>query len=231
MVSLDEAVVIRFKTHGHTFEILVDPDKALDYRSGEISGLDDVLAAEHIFKDAKAGDKASLEVMKDVFETSDENQVAAKIIKKGDLHLTTEQKRRMLEERRKQVATLIARNAINPQTKPPHPQSRILDAMEEAKVEITITKSANEHVEKVVKALKPLIPIRIEKVRMALKIPAEYTGKMYDVIRQFGEVKKEEWVGSEQYCVIEMPGGLQDDLFSALNKMTHGDVKIKLMKD
>jgi ribosome maturation protein SDO1 len=229
MVSLDEAVVIRLKTHGHNFEILVDPDLALEFKSGEKVDLSSVLAAEHVFKDAGAGDKASEEVMKNVFGTSDERVVAVEVIKKGELHLTTEQKRRMLEDRKKQIAAIITRTAINPQTKTPHPQSRILQAMEEAKYEVKITKSAREQVERVVKALRPLIPIRVEKVQVAVRIPAHYTRKMYDVLHKYGEVKKEEWVGSVQYCLLEIPGGMQDELSSTLNNLTHGEVEIKVI--
>ncbi|MFH1403006.1 MAG: ribosome assembly factor SBDS [Candidatus Altiarchaeota archaeon] len=229
MANLDEAIIIRLKTRGHTFEVLADPDKALEFRSGEEVSIDNVLAVEHVFKDAKAGDKASSDLMEEAFNTSEESKVAEEVLKKGELHLTTEQKRRMLEERRKQVASLIARDAINPQTKSPHPQSRILQAMEEAKVEVTLSKSPREHVEKVLKALIPLMPIKLQKVQVALKVPAAHTGRLYEVLKEYGEVKKDEWVGQEQYCLIEIPGGLQDELFNKLNSMTHGEISIKVL--
>jgi DNA repair exonuclease SbcCD ATPase subunit len=43
---------------------------------------------------------------------------------------------RMLEEKRNKIATIIAQRSINPQTNTPHPVSRILKAMEEARVAI-----------------------------------------------------------------------------------------------
>ncbi|MBM3309657.1 MAG: ribosome assembly factor SBDS [Candidatus Altiarchaeales archaeon] len=230
MVSLDDAVIARLKTHGLNFEIYVDPDLALSYKQGEQVDLKDVLAAECVFKDASAGDRAAEESMKKALGASDLNAVADVILKKGELHLTTEQKKNMLEARRKQIVSIIVRNAINPQTKTPHPPSRIESAMEEAKVHVTLDKSAKEQVDKILKALQPLIPIRFEKVQVAVKIPAAHTGRLYSVLREYGEVKKEEWVGQEQYCLVEIPGGVQDELYDKLNSLTHGEVKTKLVK-
>lgn len=230
MVSLDDAVIARLKTHGQDFEIYVDPDLALSYKEGEQVDLKDVLAVEGIFKDAKAGDRASEESMKKIFNTVEVKEVADIILKKGELHLTTEQKKSMLEARRKQIISLIARNAINPQTKTPHPPARIESAMEEAKVHVTLEKSAKEQVEKILKALQPIIPIRFDKVQVALKIPAAHTGKLYHLLREYGEIKKEEWISGEQYCLIEIPGGVQDELYDKLNAITHGDVKTKLIR-
>ena len=230
MVSIDNAVIVRLKTHGESYEIYVDADKALAYRGEENVALEDVLAVEQVFKDAKAGDKASEEHIKELFRVSDAREAIREILLKGELHLTTDQKRQMLEDRRKQIATIIARNAINPQTKAPHPLQRILSAMEEARAEVVISKSANEQVERVAKLLKPIIPLKFEKLQVAVKIPVAYAAKTRHTLRDIGELKKEEWVGSEQYCLIEIPAGMQDELFSRLNSMTHGDVKTKVVK-
>jgi ribosome maturation protein SDO1 len=230
MKSLEDAVIIRLKTHGENYEIYVDPDAALKYKSGEEIGLDEILIVESIYKDAKTGEKASVEHLLDLFKVKDIGEVFQKILRDGELHLTTEQKRAMHEERRKQIVSIIVRNAINPQTKTPHPLARIESAMEEARVEIVISKSAKEQVDKIVKALKPIIPIKFEKIEVAVQVPPEYSGRLYHIIHEFGEVKKEDWISGEQYILIEMPAGLQDDFYSKINGATHGAVKTKVVK-
>ncbi len=230
MASLEDAVIIRLKTHGENFEIYVDADKALKLKSGEDLALDDVLAVNHVFKDAKSGDKASEEHLLDLFKVKDMAEVYKEILHKGELHLTTEQKRQMHEERRKQIATIITRNAINPQTNTPHPFVRIEQAMEEARVEVVISKSAKEQVEKIVKALKPILPIRFEKIQVAVQIPQAYSGRLYHIMHEFGEIKKEDWGSGEQFVLIELPAGMQDDFYSQLNGATHGAVKTKVVK-
>jgi len=230
MISLDDAVIARLKTHNHNFEIYVDPEKALAVKGGEEADIDEILAADEIFKDAAKGERASSEVLLDIFKTEEISEIVSQIIKKGELHLTTEQRRRMLGEKRKQIINIIAKNAINPQTKSPHPPARIEKAMEEARIEISLQKSPQEQVESVLKGIRPIIPIKFDKIEVALKIPAEYAGKLYKVIHDFGEVKKEEWAGKEQYCLIEIPAGVRDDFTGQLNNITHGNVNIKVLE-
>lgn len=230
MVSLDEAVVIRHKTHGENYEIFVDADRALDYKSGEDIKLSEILASDTVFKDASAAEKASEEHLLKLYGASDMQQVLKAILVKGQLHLTTEQKRRMHDERFKQVASIIAQNAINPQTGSPHPLNRIEAAMQQAKVEIVMHKSAKEQVDKVLKKLKPILPIKFERLRIALHIPANHAGKLYHLISEIAQLVKEDWKGQDQYLLVEIPAGMQDELFTRINGATHGEVEAKVVK-
>ncbi|PKP54468.1 MAG: ribosome assembly factor SBDS [Candidatus Altiarchaeales archaeon HGW-Altiarchaeales-3] len=230
MIPLDQATTIKLKTHGETFEILVDPDMSLEFREGKEIDINEILAIDTIFKDANAGDRASDESMLKVFETTDVKIIATKILKKGELHLTTDQKKRIMNERKRQIINIIARNAINPQTKTPHPPERIESAIAEAKFHVEINKSAKEQVDKVVKAIRPILPIKFDNVRIAVKIPAEYSGKLYAALHEFGTIKKDEWHGNFQMCLIEMPAGLQDDFCNRVNNITRGDAEIRILR-
>ncbi len=231
MVSLDNAVIARLKTHGEIFEIYVDPDLALKYKEGSEVNIEDILAVETVFKDASAGEKASEHTIKKIFETTDIKAITEKILTKGEVHLTAEQKRKKIEEKKKQIITIIARNALNPQTGNPHPPNRIEKAMDEARVTINMNKSVREQVDVVLKAIKPLIPIRFSTISFAIKIPSEYSGNCYSILKGFGEIKKEEWdKNGDLMCLVETPAGLQDEFHSKLNGLTHGEVQIKIIK-
>lgn len=231
MVNVDDAVIARLESYGERFEILVDPELAADYKRGEDIDLSTVLAVEEIFKDAHKADKSSEDAMMKAFETTDPLEVADKIIKKGTIQITANQRKKMLEEKKKQVIAKIAREAINPQTKLPHPPNRIEKAMEEAKVHIDPMKTVEEQIEPTVKAILTKIPIRIEKVQVAVKIPGSYAGKGYSTITQYGKIIKEEWENDGSWIgIIEIPGGLQDEFYTALSGLTHGEVETKLLK-
>jgi ribosome maturation protein SDO1 len=90
------------------------------------------------------------------------------------------------------VIAIIARNAINPQTKLPHPPARIELAMEEARVKIDLFKPAEEQVPDVLKVLRPLIPIKFEKKEVAVKVPPQYAGRAAGEVKHYGEVKRQE---------------------------------------
>ncbi|MDD1663291.1 MAG: ribosome assembly factor SBDS, partial [Methanomicrobiales archaeon] len=124
MIPLDRAVVARLETHGERFEILVDPDLAVKVRHGEDIDIEDAVAAIFIFENASRAEKSSDESLQKVFQTTDFATIARRIIEKGEIHLTSEQRRHLMEEKRGQVITFIARHAINPQTGLPHPPAR-----------------------------------------------------------------------------------------------------------
>ena len=230
MVTLDEAVIARFEKGGEHFEVLVDPDNAMAFRDGLVEHLE--LATEEVFKDAKKGDRASTENLKKTFGTEDPIEVAKAIVKKGIIQLTTEQRRKMAEEKRRQIITVIARNAINPQTRTPHPPARIEIAMEEAKVHIDPFKSVEEQVNIVLKALKPLLPIRFEKVKIAVKVPPEYAGHVYGELQRGGKLLREEWLRDGSWAgLFEIPAGMQSEFYDLLNRKTHGNAVTKIVEN
>jgi len=229
MVRSEDAVIARYKHENETFELLVDPDLAMDLRSGKDVNFNDLVSIDRVFKDANRGEEKSEAIVKKVFGTDDFNKIARKIICDGEVHLTTEQKRHMLEARRKEVIALIARNAFNPQTNAPHPPQRIETAMEEAKIHVDLFKPAAEQMNDVVKEIRKLIPISMEKIKFAVRISAQYSGKGTALLHRY-DVQKEEWQrDGSLVAVLELPIGVKQDMMNDLNALTHGSVDIKIL--
>jgi ribosome maturation protein SDO1 len=231
MITLEDAVIARLEYFGEHFEILVDPEMAADFKRGEAIEVQEILAVEEVFKDAKKGDKASEEAMMKAFNTTDILDAAATIIRKGHVQLTAQQRKEMTEEKRRKIVATITRESINPQTKFPHPARRIEIAMEECKIHIDPFKSVDEQVNTVLKAIRTKIPIRFERVQVAIKIPGDFSGKVYNIIPEFGKTRKEEWQQDGSWvAIVEIPGGMQDNFYRKLNELTHGQVETKLLK-
>ncbi len=231
MVDLDEAIVGRYEIKGEVFEILIDPRIVKYLKEGKEVDVANHMAVEEIFKDAKKGTKQSPEKLKEFFDTDDIGQVARTILQKGQVQLTTEQRRIMAETKRKQVASIIARNAINPQTRAPHPLARIEAAMEEARVRIDPFKSAESQVQEVLDALRPLIPIRFENAKIAIKLSGEDYGRCYEDLLHFGKITKEEWQNDGHWVgILEIPAGMQTDLFEKIGHKTKGKAETKILK-
>jgi len=230
MVTLDDAVVARYEFAGEKFELLVDPDLAYLYKTGQKKDLNNLLVVEEIFEDARKGERHTEQAIKKAFQTTDIMKILEIVMKKGDVPLTTEQKKRLLQEKTKKIIGIIARESIDPQTGAPHPPQRIERAMEEARVRIDEFRDAESQVEDVLKALRPLIPIKFEKVRIAVRIPAEYAQRAYGLLKQSG-LKNEEWQNNGSLvAVLEMPGGMQGDFYSAIGKLTSGMAETKILK-
>lgn len=231
MVDLDEAIVARFESHGESFEILIDPAVVQKMKDGKEVDLIDHMVIDTIFKNAKKGTRAPEDKIKQVFGTEDPTEVAKVIILKGEVQLTTEQRKVMQENKRKRIVEYIARNAMNPQTGAPHPPTRIETAMEEARCHIDPFKSVEAQVPAIMDALRPLIPIRFDKVRIAVRVSGENYGRCYEDFKHFGRILKEEWQKDGSWIgVVEMPAGLQTEFAERLNNRTHGGAETKVLK-
>jgi len=228
MVTIEEAVIARIVRGHKEFEILVDPDSALKLKKGIPVSIEDVVAIVEVFRDAKKGERAAESDLMEHFGTTDKLKICKIIIKNGELQLTTEQKRKMLEEKKKEIAEIISRQGINPQTNLPHPPARIINAMEQAHVNIDPFRPAKEQIEGVIKKIQEIIPISLERVEIEIRIPLQYAGSASSHIRSFAPIKKEEWRSDAWYAVMEIPAGMQGDILDKLNTLTSGNVDVKV---
>lgn len=223
-------IIARYSIKGKKFEILVYPEEAWNYRLGKLKDISKVLVYAEIYKDAKKGLRASEEDLLMVFGTKDVYEIADYIIKKGELPLTAEQRRRLIEEKKRQIITFISRNCIDPRTGRPIPPTRIESAMKEARVAIDPFKPADEQALQIIKALRKVLPLKMAKALVAVKIPAKYVGKAYGAIIRMGEVKREAWLPDGTWIAeIEIPAGLQLDLTEKVARLTKGEGQVRIL--
>ncbi len=227
MIKLEHAVIARFEHSGKKFELLVDPDLALKAKKGDAVELDNLLGVYTVFSDAHKGAEASPEDINKVFGTADIETVARSILAKGEVQLTTEQRRDMKDKRHREIVAWIAMNAINPQTGAPHPPARIETVLAEIHANVDPFKSAEEQAAQFLPELKRKIPIAIEKIRLAVKIPAAHAGKASAYLHRY-PMQQEQWMpNGDLVAVMEMPAGMRQPFLDGLNKLTHGATESK----
>lgn len=219
----------RLKKGGQVFEIVVNPDEAIAYKMKGQGTLDEVLRGKEIFSDAKKGVLAPESVMKSLFGSADPFKVADIILKEGEIQLTTEYRDNLREQKRKRILSLIQRNAIDPKTKLPHPMTRIENAFERSKCHIDEFRTAEEQTDDVIKALRSIIPLKIEQLVLNISLPPQYAHQSYGILKKLGKIKQEKWGNDGGLAVkLEIPAGIQEDVESKLNSLTHGGVDIQV---
>ena len=230
MVNLDDAIIARLESHGETFEILLDPAVMSHLKQGKSIDLVDFLAVEDVFKNSRKGTRPPEDKIKEVFGTSDISEIAKKIVEKGEVQMTAEQRKEMMEAKRQQVITYIAANAINPQTKLPHPFVRIELALEEVKFHVDPFRPIDKEIEEAMKLLRPVLPIRFEKSKIAIKLKGEDYGRCFDDMIHYGIIEREEWTADGSWIgLMELPAGMVPELTEKLKHKTKGTVSIKLI--
>jgi len=211
--------------------VLVHPELALQVRQGEKVDFEQLVAVEQVFRDARRGEKASLEHAMKVLGAESLEDVVYRIIRKGEIQLTTEQRRRMQEQRRRQVVSYIAKHAINPQTGAPHPPQRIEKALEEARVNIDIHRSAEAQVPEVVKAIRRILPLKFEERKMAVKVPWSWVSRAQQVVMQYGKPEREEWLRDGSWVfAITLPAGAMEEMLRKLESVTKGEVEVRRLE-
>lgn len=230
MTTLDKAIIAAYEKGGKRFELYVDPEAAEMYREGRKPDLKNILVAEEVYADAKKGERAKAGDVEKVFGTTDIMQILDFILKKGEIQLTTDQRRKKTEEKRKQITAIIAKEAIDPRTKAPHPIARIESAMEQARIHVDPFKDARDQIDDVVKQIRLILPMKFEKIFVAVKIPPSYAHRCYGVVKNYG-IRKEQWLSDGSLVVVvEIFAGLQGEFYDKLNKMTNGEVETKVVE-
>lgn len=214
--------------NGRRFEILVEPELAKESNlEGKEHDISRLLFVQEVFTDAGKGDRASPEELEDEFGTRNVMEAAKQVFDSGDMQLTTEQKAEMREEKYRKLVDMISRRAQNPRTGNPHPPQRIENALEETGINVDWDADLDERFDEAVDLLKPIIPISLDEKTVALRIPADETGKAYDKIQQVADIEEEQWRDSFFVARITLPAGVLEELRQELQEMTGGQTEMK----
>lgn len=217
----------RINQAGKHFEILVDMEKALEFKKGGTSN--DFLEIDKIFKDSKKGEAASGSDMKDSFGTEDVQEVSERIVKNGEILLTQGHRDEERDKKVKQVVDFLTVNSIDSQTGNPHSAERIKNALNEAHVNIK-NGPIDSQIKDILAELSKVIPIKIETKKIKLTIPAMHTGKAYRVINQYKE--SENWLpNGDLETLINVPAGLIMEFYDKINSITQGSVLSEEIKE
>ncbi|MCV0401780.1 MAG: ribosome assembly factor SBDS [Nitrosopumilus sp.] len=226
-----DVTLVRYSYEGEKFEIMVKPDPALDYKMGKKKDLSAVLVSDEIYTDSGKGTRPSSEKLLKAFKTEDQTEIAQIILEKGDLNLTTEQRRKMIEDKKKQIVTFIAKTYVDPKTHLPHPPLRIEQAMKDGRVSIDPQKSVDEQVKDIVEKLRSIIALKSESLKLEILIPAQFASQSYAVLKSVGSLKKEEWQNNGSLkAILEIPAAARPNVIDRLGSITKGSATVEVIQ-
>ena len=227
----DKTTVVRYTYSGDKFELLVKPDPAFDYKTGKLSEISKILISEEIYTDSNKGTRATNDKLNQVFKTTDPAKIAEIIMKKGELNLTTEQRKKMTSEKRKQLVTFIAKTYVDPRSHLPHPPLRIEQALDDGRISIDPFKNIDEQVKEVVEKLRPIIPLKSENIILEISVPAQFVAQSYTVLKSTGTLKKEDWqTNGSLKAILEIPAAARPHVIDRLGSITKGTATVEVVK-
>ena len=222
---------VKLTIAGEHYEILVNPDSALSYKQGRKVEPSAVLVADEVYSDARKGLRASSEKLKLHFGTDDHAKAALEVLNRGELNLTQDQRKKLTDEKRKAIIAAISKNFVDPRTLLPHPPLRIDQAMQEARVNVDPFQDANEQMKAVVESLRTILPLKSEKIKLQVRVAAQYSGQAIGVLKTFGDIVKEDWLADGTLsAIVEIPAGGQPGLLDRLGSTTKGAAQVTVVK-
>jgi ribosome maturation protein SDO1 len=228
---VDKVTVVRFAVEGEKFELLVKPDPALEYKLGKRKDISTILVSDEIYSDSNKGTRASTEKLMKAFKTTDTTSIATLILQKGDLNLTTDQRRKMVSEKRKQIVDFIAKTYVDPRSHLPHPPLRIEQAMDDARISVDPFRNTDEQTKDVVEQLRSIIPLKSENMTLEILVPAQFAAQSFSVLKSAGTLKKEEWQSNGSLKVIlDIPAAARANVIDRLGSITKGSASIEVAK-
>jgi ribosome maturation protein SDO1 len=222
---------VKLTIQGEHYEILVNPDSALAFKQGRKVEPSAVIAADEVYSDARKGLRASSEKLKLHFGTDDHAKAALEVLRRGELNLTQEQRKKLTDEKRRAIIAAISKNFVDPKTMLPHPPTRVDAAMVEARVNVDPFQDPNEQMKAVVEALRTILPLKSEKIKLQVKVAAQYSGQAIGVLKNYGEILKEDWLADGTLsAIVEIPAGGQPGLLDRLGSTTKGAAQVTVVK-
>jgi ribosome maturation protein SDO1 len=220
--------VVRFVMEGNRFEILVKPDLALEFKQGKRNDLSKILVSDEIYSDANKGSRAANDKLSKYFKSTDPAEVARQILFKGELSLTTEQRRKMVEEKKRQIIDYISKSFVDPKTHLPHPPLRIQSAMEDVRVNIDPFKKAEEQAKVIIDSLRKILPLKSEILNLTVTIPANYSAQGYSTLKTVGNFKSDEWLADGSVRVtLAVNAGMKGKIIEKVGSATRGTAQIR----
>lgn len=230
--------IARIKKGKKEFIIIIDDTEyALKLRNkikkkeidnvGIYDALQKICLTNFIFLDEKKGLKPSRQELEEAFGNDDFFQIAREIISDGEIVLPQDVRKKLREEKIRQIINFISKNAIDPRTKTTHTPERIELAMKQVGVKVDEFKSVEEQIKPIITQISRVLPLKIENRKIEVVIPAVFTGRVYNLLARYDK-QKEEWLddGSLKVIVV-LPSALQAEFFDSLNKLTQGTALTK----
>ena len=226
-----DTTLVRYSFEGEKFELLVKPDPALDYKMGKKKDISAVLVSDDIYTDFGKGTRPTTEKLLKAFKTEDQTEIAQIILEKGDLNLTTDQRRKMMEDKKKQIVTYIAKTYVDPKSHLPHPPLRIEQAMKDGRVSVDPQKSVDEQVKDIVEQLRSIIALKSESLRLEIIIPAQFASQSYAVLKSVGSLESEEWQNNGSLkAILEIPAAARPNVIDRLGSITKGSASVEVVQ-
>lgn len=165
---------------------------------------------------------------REAFKTDDQLKCCQIIVEKGDLEVSSQERRDAIQKKKLEVVNYIHKYYIDPKTKKPHPVIRIENALTEIKAkydpDVSTEKQSHDLADKIIK----ILPIKKSSMSGVIKVGHQYVGSVSGIIKKFCFDTTDSYGATGcTYSVGFLPGDY-DIILSNLQKITQGNYSFEV---
>lgn len=193
--------------------------------------IDEVLHTHTVFTNVSKGQVAKKEDLVKAFGIEDQTEVCKQILAKGELQVSDKERHLALESTFKDIATIVASQCINPETKHPYPVSMIEKAMKEViHFSVKPNRNAKQQALDVISQLKKAMPLERAQMRIKIIIPEKEAKKLKDKIAKLvAKMEKETWEGGALTIICLIDPGQYRTVDELVQSETKGTAVLELI--
>ncbi|KAA6388967.1 MAG: putative rRNA metabolism protein, SBDS family [Streblomastix strix] len=210
------------KKGSKSLEVICKLGTVNKFREGKL-GIDNVIVSEEIFKNHQKMERASEDEIADVVGTLRGLDAVKEILMKGEIALTTLERREKVEQKRKEILNFIHSYYSDPTNGLPIPITRLETAWESFRYVVDPFKAVEDQVIEVVDQMKGILPLKKNVITGDLQIPHKYLGQCQGIIKKYSDKGREKYDHQGLTVEIEVIPGNFDKLMQELSKVTSGE--------
>lgn len=227
-------IIVKYQKAKKSYEILVNHGMVEKYRES-IShknrtsiNIDQVVVADEVFKNSTKGTRYTNNELQEAFGTTDVKECIKHILLNGEVQLTTDDRKKKIEERRKQVVYNLHSFFIDPKTLKPHPVTHIENALNEIKFKVDMKESVEKQSLRARKELLGKLTLKKNLMEGQITIPLKYIGQCYNPINGLSTIDKENYGAKHYTAHLSLTPSAYDQLSQKINTITKGDFQFEL---
>jgi len=187
-----------------------------------------VLVSDDVFRNHQTGDKAASVDLQDAFGTTVMRDCALQILEKGEIQLTTAERKELTEQKRREIVSYIHKYYLDPKTKLPHPITRVELALDQMKFHAVYDQDTHTQIEAIMKKMPEFMPVKKMEIEGVLIVAHKFAGQVAGVVPKFATIGKEDYSDAGiQYTLSVVPGDF-DPFMAELNRITKGDFQFNV---
>jgi len=203
----------------------------MEWRNNVETDIDEVLQIHSIFMNVSKGQVAGKEDLLKCFKTGDEEKIIEEILKKGELQVSDKERSNQLDTMWRDIATIVAENCVNPETKRPYTVTMIEKAMQDLHLSVNATRSSKSQALDVIKQLQEKNVIPIQRAQMRIRIVMannKDTKKLREKMMPMIANVEDEGFGDEYELICTIDPGQYRVITEFLQTETKGRAQIEI---